>query len=59
MKVGDVVVLHDSARRNGDYAGKLGLIISSGDYNDYVLSVDGEVRKFHETQIAGVVNESR
>lgn len=59
MKAGDIVFLHDSTRRNGGYAGKLGLIISRGAYNDYVLSVDGEVRKFHESQIAEVVNESR
>ena len=59
MKVGDMVVIHESTRRNGRHAGKLALIIGIGDYSDYVLSVDGEIQKFHQTQIAGLINESR
>jgi len=59
VKVGDMVVLHDSQRRNGSYAGKLALIVGAGDYNDYVLSIDGEIRKFHVSQIVGSINEIR
>jgi len=59
MKVGDMVLLYDSRRRCGKYAGKLGLIVETGRYEDYVINVEGEIKKFHKTQIGALVNESR
>ncbi len=60
MKVGDMVKLHDSARRNGRWAGKLGLIVDIDKNNNPVVSVDnGSVKAFHRTQIDGVINENR
>ena len=60
MKVGDIVKLHDSARRNGRWAGKLGLIVDLDKNNNPVVSVDnGSVKSFHRTQIDRVINESR
>ena len=60
MKIGDIVKLHDSARRNGRWAGKLGLIVDLDKHNNPVVSVDnGSVKSFHRTQIDGVVNENR
>jgi hypothetical protein len=59
MNAGDIVMLYDSERRNGKYSGKFALVIDIGKHSDYVLNVDGEIKKFHETQIAGIINESR
>ena len=55
IKAGNIVLLHDSVRRNGKYAGKLALVIDTGEYSDYILNVDGEIQKFHETQISRIV----
>jgi hypothetical protein len=59
MKVGDVVKLYDSTRRNGRLAGKLGLIVDLDKHGNPVVNVDGRVKSFHQTQIDGVVSESR
>ena len=59
MKVGDMIKLHDSERRNGMLAGKLGLIVDLDKHDNPVVNVDGTVRAFHLTQIGEVINESR
>lgn len=59
MKVGDMVKLHDSTRRVGSWAGKLGLIVDINENNNPVVNVDGTIRSFHITQVAQVINESR
>jgi len=59
MKVGDLVKLHDSARRNGRLAGMLGLVVDINKLNNPVVSVDGTVKAFHLTQIEEVISESR
>lgn len=59
MEVGDIVKLHNSVRRNGRLAGKLGLVIDLDKHGNPVINVDEKVKAFHQTQIDGVVNESR
>ena len=59
MKVGDVVKLHDSARRNGNLAGKFGLVVDLDKHGKPVINVDGKVKAFYPTQIDGVVSETR
>ena len=59
MKVGDMIKLHDSTRKNGPYAGKLGLVVGLDPYDNPIINVEGEVKDFHYTQILEVVNESR
>jgi hypothetical protein len=54
MKVGDMVKLYDSPRKNGRYAGKLGLIVGFTSYRAPVINVGGVVRDFHFTQIEKV-----
>ena len=58
MKVGDMVKLYDSTRRNGRLAGKIGLIVDLDKHGKPVVNVDGRVKSFHHTQIGGVINES-
>ncbi len=57
MKVGDLIKIDSSVRKNGRYAGKLGLILGKDSWGGFVVNVENEVRKFHSTQIAGVVNQ--
>lgn len=59
MKIGDLVKLDMSTRKNGRYAGKLGLIVAADYWSGYEINIEGEVKKFHTTQIAGVVHGSR
>ena len=59
LKAGDLVELDNSQRKNGRYAGKLGLIVATDYYSNYVVNIEGEVKKFHTTQIVGAVDESR
>jgi hypothetical protein len=59
VKVGDIVKLHDSARRNGRLAGKLGLVVDTDKHNNPVVNVDGTVKAFHQTQVEEIVSESR
>jgi len=59
VKVGDLVKLYDSVRRNGALASKLGLIVALDKYNNPVVNVGGTVKAFHLTQIGEVISESR
>ncbi len=60
MNIGDLVKLHDSERRNGQSAGKMGLIVDLDKHGNPVINVDGRVKSFHRTQVEfGVINESR
>ena len=59
MNVGDLVRIDRSTRKNGHYAGKLGLIVGVDIWGGHMVSVDGEVKKFHTTQIASAVDENR
>jgi len=54
-----MIRLHKSTRRNGKLAGKLALVISCEGFSGYILNVNGEIKKFHASQIAGLINESR
>ncbi len=56
MQVGDLVKLHSSTRRNGEYAGKVGLVISLDSFHNPVVKVKGEVKSFHYTQIEEVIS---
>ena len=58
MKVGDLVKLYDSARRNGILAGKFGLVVDLDKHNNLVVNVDGTVRAFHMTQVEEMINEN-
>ncbi|MAG27694.1 hypothetical protein CMI47_19355 [Candidatus Pacearchaeota archaeon] len=60
MKIGNLVKLHESTRKCGQYAGKQAMIIDRDKYSQYVLLVEGEIIKFHSTQIEEEYrNESR
>ena len=59
MKVGDLVKLDKSSRKNGPYAGKIGVIVDFDLYDNPVINVEGKVSDFHHTQIAEVINASR
>ncbi len=59
MKAGDLIELSSSTRKNGRYAGKLGLVVVATSWGGYIINVDGEVKKIHTTQIARTINESR
>ena len=55
MKVGDLVKLHSSTRRNGQYAGKLGLVIALDPFDNPLIKVKGEVKSFHYTQVEEII----
>ena len=57
MKVGDMIKLHESYRRNGILAGKVGLIIDLDKHKNPVVNVDGMIKSLHLTQIGKVINE--
>ncbi len=59
MKVGDLLELHDSARRNGIWAGRLGLVVDFDKHQNPVVLIDGQAISFHRTQIERTINESR
>ena len=59
MKVGDLVKLHGSKRRNGQYAGKLAVIIELDAWENPTVNVEGKVKSFHYTQVEEVISESR
>ncbi len=59
MKVGQLIKLHDSARRNGPYAGKFGIIVEFDPYDNPVVNVGGKIIDFHYTQIEEVISENR
>ncbi len=55
MKIGDLVKLHSSTRRNGQYAGKLGLVIALDPFDNPLIKVKGEVKSFHYTQVEEII----
>ena len=55
MKVGDLVKLHSSNRRNGPWAGKLGLVVDLDSFDNPVINVRGEVKTFHYTQVEEII----
>ena len=57
MKVGDIVKLHSSERKNGRLAGKVGQIIALDPWENPTVNVGGEWKTFHYTQIEKVINE--
>tara|TARA_B100000214_G_scaffold174871_1_gene125670 strand:- start:1401 stop:1586 length:186 start_codon:yes stop_codon:yes gene_type:complete len=59
FKIGTMIKLSFSYRRNGDYAGKLGLIVDLDKHGNPIVKVGNEIRAFHYTQVAGVISESR
>ena len=59
MKVGDLLELRNSARRNGIWAGKLGLVVDFDKHQNPVVLIDGQTISFHRTQIERIVNEGR
>ena len=59
MKVGDLVKLHSSTRRNGQYAGKMGLVVDLDSFDNPVIKVEGVLKAFHYTQIEEVISEAR
>jgi hypothetical protein len=59
MKVGDLVKLHSSVRRNGFAAGKLGLIVGLDKHSNPIVKFSGKINSFHYTQIEKVISESR
>lgn len=54
MRVGDMVKLHSSRRRNGKHAGKIGLIVDVDAWENPTVNIDNEVKSFHYTQIEEV-----
>ena len=59
MQVGDLVKLHNSTRRNGPSAGKLGLVVDLDSFKNPIIKVDGVLKAFHYTQIEEVIYASR
>jgi len=59
MKIGDVVKLHSSTRRNGKFAGQVGLIVSfdKDRHASFEVNVGGEIINFHMTQIEEIIND--
>ena len=55
MKVGDLVKLHSSTRRNGPSAGKFGLVVDLDSFGNPIVKVDGVLKAFHYTQIKEVI----
>ncbi len=55
MQVGDLVKLHNSTRRNGPSAGKLGLVVGLDSFKNPIIKVDGVLKAFHYTQIEEVI----
>ena len=55
MKVGDLVKLHSSTRRNGQYTGKLGLVVGLDSFKNPIVKVGGVLKAFHYTQIEEVL----
>ena len=59
MKVGDMIKLHRSNRKNGPYAGKIGLIVDLDSFDNPIIKIDGVVKAFHYTQVEEVIYASR
>ena len=56
MKIGDLVKLYKSERKNGKYAGMLGIVVDFDPYDNPVLNVEGELKDFHYTQIEEIIH---
>jgi hypothetical protein len=48
---GDLIKLSSSERKNGIFANKKALVVDRDRYNQWILLIDGELRKFHTSQI--------
>lgn len=59
MKVGDLITLHDSTRRNGILAGMIGILVRFDKHSNPVLLIAGKEKAFHMTQVAEASSESR
>ena len=61
MKVGDMVKLHHSPRRNGKFANMSGLIVNIdlNRHSGITVLIGGVTQQFHCTQIGEVIDESR
>jgi hypothetical protein len=59
VKVGDLVKLNKSERRNGRFAGKLGIVIDLDAWENPTINVEGEVKSFHYTQVEEIIYASR
>ena len=55
MKVGDLIRLHDSTRKNGALAGKVGLVVDLDSFHNPTVSIAGQIRSFHYTQIKEII----
>ena len=58
INVGDLVKMHDSRRRNAQYAGRIALCVGFRHQTDEhwpELLIDGKKREFHLTQIERVI----
>jgi len=55
VKVGDLVKLHSSKRRNGPSAGKLGLVVDLDSFDNPIIKVDGVLKAFHRTQVEEII----
>ncbi len=51
MKVGDLIKLHKSKRKNGKHAGKLGIVVDLDAWENPTVSIEGQVKSFHYTQV--------
>jgi hypothetical protein len=59
LKVGDLIQMHTSKRRNGDLAGKIAHVFKTH-AGAVTVFVDGKTKTLHETQIErNITNESR
>jgi len=65
VKVGDIVRLHKSTRRNGRFAGLTGLIVEQivdkavHPHHEVLVHETGELVQLHVAQIGEVISESR
>jgi len=59
MQPGDLIKMHESTRRNGIWAGKIGLVVDIDKHTNPVVLIDGKTTSFHITQIEKVINEGR
>ena len=55
MKIGDLVKLHKSTRKNGKYAGMIGIVIDLDPYDNPVVNIKGEIKDFHYPQIEEII----
>ena len=55
MKVGDLVKLSNSKRKNGQYAGMLALIIDVDEWENPTVNIDGQIKSFHYSQIEEIM----